>query len=422
MRTDRSTAIPAAMALAVAVSLAADTLGLKDRAKAEYDRMHYPRAQALARQATVENPGDAEAWFLLGWYTHYRCYDSRPLSGFTRATSDSTLRFLDKAVQLDPLLGDAHYFIGAEYGCRCRDALCRGDARGARAELRAGRAKNAYPDWAFEYCRNMLKSCAPDAILFMDHDIIVNGIRYLQIVEGYRPDITAIITMGCARYTLPYKTGVRGAIRPASISWTRDQILEISGYRWTTDTVHIPVRPEVLSSLGVAARDTIIDWVVEQASPQYPMLSAYAAQVADIIETNRWQRPVYFIEPTGSGFLDSCLQNCGLVYRLLPVRVAQYGLTLDTLTTKRVLMDSTNYRELATYKDHPMPRASGILTNYFNALLTLAIEYDRTGNRTAYDAAIEQLAALGPPFFEQAVPNFRERIEVFRKGMPPAEQ
>ena len=58
----------------------------------------------------------------------------------------------------------------------------------------------------------------------------------------------------------------------------------------------------------------------------------------------------------------------------------------------------------------------------FDALLTLAIEYDRTGNRTAYDAAIEQLAALGPPFFEQAVPNFRERIEVFRKGMPPAEQ
>jgi tetratricopeptide (TPR) repeat protein len=422
MRARSSILAATALTLLTAAPLAADTLSLKQQARTEYERMRYPKAQALARQATEENPDDAEAWFLLGWCTHYRCYDSRPLSGFSRATSDSTLDFLERAVQLDPKLGDAHYFIGAEYGCRCVDALCRGDARQARAELRAARAKNAYPDWALEYCRNLLKSCAQDAILFMDHDIIVNGVRYLQIVEGYRPDITAILTMGRARPTLPYKDGVRGAIRPAPIGWTREQILDMQSYRWGTDTVRIPVRPEVLKGLGIASSDTVLEWEVEQASPERAVLPAYTAQVIDIVETNRWQRPVYFLEPAQPGYIDSCLQNCGLVWRLLPVRAAEYGLSLDTTTMKRVLMDSASYRDLATYGQHPMPRASGILYGYFEALLTLAVHYNQAGDQTAYSAVIDRMAALGPVFFESVVPNYAERIALFRKGMPPAER
>ena len=410
-----------ALTLLAAAPVAADPSILKLQAESAFVRMRYPTAQALARQATEQDPNDAEAWFLRGWYSHYRCYDSRPLSGFSRATSDSTLSFLERAVQLDPKLGDAYYFIGAEYGCRCTDALCRGDAAQARAELRAGRARNGYPDWELEYCRNLLKSCAPDAILFMDHDVIVNGVRYLQIVEGYRPDITAVSTMGRAGPTLLYKNGLRGAIRPAPISWTREQILDMTGYQWGTDTVRIPVRREVLKGLGIAAPDTVVEWEVSQVSPQDPWLPASAAQVVDIVETNRWQRPVYFSEPTQAAYIDSCLQDCGLVWRLLPVRAAEYGLSLDTTTSKRVLMDSASYSGLPTYKEHPMPRAWGVLWSYVNALLTLAAHYDQAGDHTAYSAVIDRLAALGPVCFESVVPDYAEHIAAFRQGMPPAE-
>jgi hypothetical protein len=325
-------------------------------------------------------------------------------------------------VQLDTALGDAYYFIGAEYGARCMNALCRGDARQARVELRAARAKNAYPDWALEYCRNMLKSCDRDAILFIDHDLIVNCIRYLQIVDGYRPDITAIITMGWARLTLPYKDGVPGAIRPAPISWTREQILDMHSYPWGTDTVRIPVKLEVLKGLGVSAPDTVLAWEVEPLSPERPVLSAYAAQVIDIIETNQWRRPIYFLKPTQLPYIDSCLQDCGLVRRLLPVRVAKYGLALDTMTMKRVLLDSANFRDLATYKDHPMPRTYGILYTYDAALVTLAAYYDKTGDSTAYSEVMDRMAALGRAFFESVFPNYAARIAELRKGMPPPER
>jgi hypothetical protein len=110
------------------------------------------------------------------------------------------------------------------------------------------------------------------------------------------------------------------------------------------------------------------------------------------------------------------------VQRLLPVRVARYGIGLDTLTMTRVLLDSASYRDLATYKQHPMPRASGILYNYFNSLLTLATHFNQTSNKSAYNAVVDRMAALGPSFYESVIPNYPARIEWFRNGMPPIEE
>ncbi len=394
---------------------------LKQQAKVAHEQMLYPKAQALARQAAQSDPHDAEAWFLLGWYTHYRCYDSRPLSGFTRATSDSILMFLQEAVQLDPTLGDAYYFIGAEYGCRFREAQCRGDVKQARADLRAGRARGGYPDWALEYCRNMLRLCAKDAVLVVDGDILVNGVSYIQQIEGYRPDITAMYRLSVPSNVLLYKTGIPGAVVPAPISWSRDQILDRQSYPWTTDTVRIPVRTEVLKDLGIASPDTVFTWAVA-TDTNSRWISMYTALLMDVVETNQWRRPIYFasrnLPPAGMG---SCLQDCGLVQRLMPVHVAKYGIGLDTLTMKRVLLDSTSYCSIADHKQHPMPRVSGVLYNYFNCLLTLATHYNRTGNTSDYDAVVDRMAALGPAFYESVDPNYPARIEWLRKGMPPME-
>jgi len=414
-----SGAILCAILMVVAATAEAQVQDLKQQAKAAYENMLYPKAQTLARQATEANPKDAEAWFLLGWYSHYRCYDSRPLSGFTRATSDSTLGYLERAVQLNPELGDAYYFIGTEHGCRSRDALCRGDVKQARADLRTGGAKGGYPDWALEYSRNMLRSCASDAILLVDGDILVNTVSYLQLVEGYRRDVTAMYLLGVPWTTLLFKAGIPGAVTPAPISWSREQILGRQTFPWTTDTVRIPVKTNVLKDLGVVSSDTAFAWEVA-TDPASRWINTYTALLLDIVETNQWSRPIYF----ASGYrapadIDSCLQDCGLVQRLLPVRVARYGLGLDTLTIIKVLMDTGSYRGLSTYSRHPMPRASGILYNYFNCLLTLATHYNQTGNRAAYDAVVDRLAALGPTFYENAIPNWPARIEWLRKGMPP---
>ncbi len=415
MRARGSILVGLVLAVFFATSLVADTLSLKQQAKNAFGLKRYGEAFALAGRATEANPKDAEAWYLRGWYGHYRCWDTRPLSGYSRATSDSILSFLERAVELDPKFGDAYDFINVEYGVRARLALCHDDAEQARAELRAARVRNAFPDWALEYCRNMLKCCAQNAVLFLDGDFVINGMNYLQLVEGYRPDVTTVYMWIIPRYDLLFKDGIPGAVRPAPISWSRDQILDMHTYPWNGDTIRIPVKPEVLTSLGIVARDKPLESEMKLGIAG-PFMSAYTALLADIIETNQWQRPIYFMEPTRLACIDSCLQDCGLVNRLLPVNATKYGHELDTTTIKHVFLDSTSYRDLATLKDHDMPRVSGTLIGYRAALVNLAVHYDKLGDSAARNKVLDQMAALIPDSILPLSPEAAQYIKQLRRG------
>jgi tetratricopeptide (TPR) repeat protein len=413
MKTRGSTLSALALALLFAAPLSADTLSLKQQAKNAYEIKRYGEAFALAGKATEANPNDAEAWYLRGWYGHYRCWDTRPLSGYSRATSDSILIFLERAVQLDPKLGDAYDFIGVEYGMRTDLALMHGDAGQARSELMAARTRNAYPDWALEYCRDLLKCCAQNAVLFLDHDFTINGVNYLQLVDGYRRDVTAMYAWNWPGLALLFKKGIPGAITPAPISLTRDQILGRQSFPWNSDTVRIPVEPEVLKELGLTAQDSNSESEMELPITG-PFMNAYTALLIDIIETNRWRRPVYTNTPLLPS-LDGCLQDCGLVSRLLPVNTAKHGLGLDTTAIKRVLLDSANYRYLATVREHDMPRASGILFAYRVGLVNLAMLYDSLGRHAERNAVLDRMAALIPESLVPSPPQTAQFIEQLRK-------
>jgi hypothetical protein len=226
--------------------------------------------------------------------------------------------------------------------------------------------------------------------------------------------------MGRAGWTLPYKYGIPGAIRPAPISWTREQILDMHPYPWNTDTVRIPVRPEVLRSFGITSPDTVLELEVKPVSPQYPSLSANAAQILDIVETNQWRRPIYFSEPTQLACIDNCLQDCGLVSRLVPVNAASHGLERDTATIKRVLLDPASYRDLPTLKDHDMPRASGIVFAYQVGLVKLAMYYDSIGDSVARNKVLDQMSALIPDSIYPMKPAFAQYVEQLRKGLKPS--
>ncbi len=133
------------VAFTSAWSATASEAMLKQQSRKEFSLGRYRRAIDFARQATEADPTDAEAWYLCGWALHYLCFDSRPLSGQTRATTDSVISFLEKATSLDPRLGDAYYSIGACYGMLVLDELGESNVKQAVADLRAARAKADFP-------------------------------------------------------------------------------------------------------------------------------------------------------------------------------------------------------------------------------------------------------------------------------------
>jgi len=394
---------------------------LKQQSRKEFTLGRYRQAIEYARQATEADPTDAEAWYLRGWALHYLCFDSRPLSGKTRATTDSVLSFLEKATSLDPRLGDAYYSIGACYCDLVMDELGEGNVKQAVADLRAARAHGGFPDWVLEYDRQILKQCAPNAVLLDGGDLVVGGIAYLQLVEHERPDVSAFfaqITHGPSGLTAKY--GVPGAIAPAPISWSRQQLLSMHSYKWSTDTLFVPVSSEALRSLGIAGPNTVFEWEVKPDSEH--RLGCDVALLMDIIETNRWRRPIYFARWYDMGMdIDNYIQNCGLVQRLLPVRAAERGLDVDTLALRRLLLDRTEYRDVEGYEEQPMPWTQGVLWPYLSGLMELAQHYDKTGDTASYQGVLDRMAKISPAFSEM-VPDLPKMVAGFRKGLPAAAQ
>ena len=86
---------------------------LKEKAIEEFKDANYLGAIEYLQQALAESPKDADIHYYLGYFTHYLCYDSVPLTGFGREKSDEVLRYLQKAVELDRHHANAYYFICA---------------------------------------------------------------------------------------------------------------------------------------------------------------------------------------------------------------------------------------------------------------------------------------------------------------------
>jgi len=377
---------------------------LKNKALTAFKSADYPAAIEFLQQALSKAPDNAEVYYYLGYFTHYLCYDSVPLSGFGRDKSDEVLGYLRRAVELDPGFGNAYYFIGAEYGGRARDQLQGGDAAGAAEQFRMGREEGGYPDWMLEWGRNLLNSCERDAILITGGDADTNPVEFIQVVEGYRTDVTVIPIALLNRpwFVLLLKEGLAGAVRPAPISWSREQIMKMRPYKWKTNMISVPIAEDVRKRYELDQPS--FEWELaadECGGEQTGRLDAGRAVLADIVVTNQFERPIYFstgCSPAVWLGLESYVQLSGVAQHLLPMEVAE---SVDVAETRAFLLDEEHFEALPTVRQHDMPRASGVLNNYRAAYIRLAFHYLQNGE-TASAAAL--LTAMGSNVPEEVLP------------------
>lgn len=362
-------------------------IDLKQEAKKAFKAENYPGAISLLKQALAENQDDAEIFYLLGYYTHYLSNDSRPLANYSEEMSDQILDYLFQAVKMKPDYGNAYYFIGAEYGARFGQALQNKDIQKMRGALLTGREKGGFPDWLLEYGRNTLRSCQLNAILFTGGDSEINPIRYLQIIEGYRTDVLhiPIPLLRAPWFVLILKNGLENIYAPAPISWSQEQILSMHPYKWKTNIIKIPFSKDDFRKYQFVSKDGVMNWTVEPdlSSNSRTYLSPRRALIVDIIETNRWQRPVYFTVGCREEFkanLGEFMQICGMVYKVLPINTKEYNLALYPEKVEAVLLQPNHFRDFKDVKQHDMPRASRLLNNYRSILFKLANHYIANGD------------------------------------------
>ncbi|MFA5404674.1 MAG: hypothetical protein WC358_07040 [Ignavibacteria bacterium] len=366
---------------------------LKTQALEEFKKEHYNDAIALLEEAAKQTPDDAEIYYYLGWFNHYRAYDSRPLSGYDFSYSEKIFKYLDKALELKPDYGDAKYFYGAECSGNAFIAMQNYDAEKLKYFYKSANDKGAYPEWLKEFGRNFLNSCKENAILFTGGNADFDVCLYLQLHENVRTDITLIPIGNIDRpwYVLFLKNGLNNAIRKVDINLEDRQIMDIHPFKWDTTTVSIQVSQDDKKKFK-QAENFKMQWQVtpdlfsermhskieSEKAKKRTYLSPQRAVLLQIVEDNFSQRPIYFsnfCSPTLYGELNMYFQNCGLVSRLTPVLTKETEFVFDYRVMEELLQEK-NFVNFKTLIKNDMPRISGmIVSGYYNTVLYLSEKY-----------------------------------------------
>ena len=383
------------LASAPNIKLSSQQSALIDSAHIMFKAHNYPLAIQYLKQAEAENPNDADVQYYLGYYCHYLAYDSRPFAGYDIGWSDLVLQHLKKAISLKPDYGDAYYFLGAEYGGRARIALFERDMETCIDEYVLGRENGGFPDWLIEWGRNILKSCKPNAILFTAGDADLNAIHYLQFVENYRKDVSAFPYAMLDRpwFVTLMKQGIPEYIESVPIGWSDYEIMSMRPYKWKTNDISITY-PRRMNEFHIESTDSImfltIEANLERGKGKY--LSSDIALLANIIETNDWNRPIHFSLFSRYGdYLMKYFQICGLTYRLLPFNTSENNIAIDIDHTEKILLDKNSFQDLGTVLNSDMPRASHLLHGYRWIYLTVAEQYIKNGDRVKGEMIIETM-------------------------------
>lgn len=383
-------------------------ISLKEQSIEQFKKENYSLAISLMEKALIDNPKDAEIYYYLGFFNHYNAYDSRPLQGYDSAYSQKVLTYLDKALEINSNYGDAKYFYLAECSAAAFKQYQNNNLTKVKQYFDKAYKKGAIPDWAIELGKNMLNSCDSDAILFTHGDFSLNICLFAQLHFDYRKDITIVplVLLDRPSFVLSLSNNVSSkVIRGLNTGLSKEQIMDIHPYKWDTLTVKLQVSP-MLRNLYSLPVDYSMDWVIEpdlisnrmvakiegETSRKRTYLSPIRAVLLSVIETNKWERPIYFTNTFESYFLaglDKYFQNYGLVSKLTPIKTdkTQWKISLSGLEN---LVFNTNLDKLKTIVDNDLPRASGIIGLYSSSYYWLADYYRSIGRKSDILKVIEK--------------------------------
>ncbi|MEG1717327.1 MAG: hypothetical protein RRX93_07740 [Bacteroidales bacterium] len=399
---------------------------LKAKALDEFKKEHYTEAIHLLEKALTFCSNDAEIYFYLGWFNHYRAYDSRPLNGYNYSYSKKIFNYLDKAISLNPNYGDAKYFYGAECSGNAFLAMQNQDAEQLKYFYDLAYKKGAYPDWLIEFGENILNSCDKNAILFTGGNADFDICTYLQLCQKFRTDITIIPIGNIDRpwYVQFLKRGLKACVKKVNINLTDQQIMDIHPYKWDTTTVNINVSEKDKRRFGLKPEHTL-SWIVKpdlvsdrlqfkimgETAKERRYLSPQRAILLQIVEDNFSERPIYFSNFVTTAFLgglNDFFQNGGLVSKLLPIKTigTDYEVNLSMLEK---LLQKENFQNYIHIKNTDIPRISKpICIGYCNAFLMVQNYWKEDNLKKWIDCYKSKIQINFQPEIEQEVLNLLE--------------
>ncbi len=167
--------------------------------KKDFDAQDYKKAIEYLEAAVSLEPKNAEAHYFLGYaYSRLNSKDGRGMTqmsyALTLKTSQEfeTVNALSKKYLGEVLVLDPYSKITGEWGSLAFSYLKNNHLDSALIAFKEGKKRGGFGDFFLEINRKVLSLCDQNAILMSSGDNFTIPLWYLQIVEGYRKDVSVI--------------------------------------------------------------------------------------------------------------------------------------------------------------------------------------------------------------------------------------
>lgn len=369
--------------LSIVSKLFGQTADYKQLGIEAFEKENYPLAISYMQKALKANLNDKEVYYYLGYFIHYNAYDSRPLKGYDLSYSDTVLFFFNKALELDPNYGDAKYFYTAECGANAMYSLQQKEYENFKYHYKKAFDIGGFPKWSIEYGKLLLNQVEKNGILFTHGDFQLNICWYLQFCDNYRTDISVIPLALLNRPFFVQEIKNSELIQPVKLGISNYEILNMRPYKWKETTIEIPISKTLIAEYKLDSN--YMSWTV---SPDLKGLRDYlsceSAFLLEIVESNKWERPIYWTLGMDNKYLnglDRFGSYKGLVFQLLPFRTSKTEYESD-IEALEVFIENNNFSDYKSILETNQPRISGIiLYAYANSMIELAKKY-KANNQT----------------------------------------
>lgn len=384
------------------------------------EQWKFQEAIELLQNELNSDSTNPELYYWLGRYSHYIVYDTRPFSNKSDQWSkQQILKNLQKAVKIDPNFGDAKYFLAAEYGARAIEALKLGNYDQYNKELIDAANWGGFPQHSIEHGKNLLRSCDSNAILIVNGDAQFNVLQYVQIIEGFRKDVSLVVLALLERpyYIKLIRDGVQDILKATPINISDNLVMEMHNYKWKEKDIIIPISEKTKTENNLSDTTKYFRWHVKPNVGTNKLWSG-TAMLINIIETNNWVRPIYY---SWFGFndlngLEDNMQIEGLTARVFPVKVKGTKLEYNTTKFELLMLDPDNYTD---YKDIAVNNQPRVSYTYGNLSRRRIVDYAyflcKNGESEKSEIVLEKMSELMPVSIHPLSSDIKDDIHKLMK-------
>ncbi len=354
---------------------------LKKQAEEALKSKDYAKAAEYLEKALLSESENQELHYYLGQAYRLLLFDDgSKINNVNPAIARTASKHFRRAIEISPKYEGRKFVLGPYskiqgiWGAVAMTYLCEGKTDSAIYAFKKGQLEGGFYPALVEYNKNTMASCDKNAILFTNGDDDTYPMWFLQMVDGYRRDITVVNVnlLNIPWYIKQLKNGYPFGDNNISMYLRDEEVDNLKYMKWHEKVVDLPVNNDPLN------KDGKIQWSLK------PTINNKAIRVQDImllkiLKANNWKRPIYFsttVSKLNKLGLDDYLAFEGLVYRLKSHREKISIEQLENNCFKVYTYNGVHDEHLKYIEE-----LQGLFQNYRSCFVKLATFYSEGGKK-----------------------------------------